>query len=147
MDVEGWLWAERVWREITEACNGDLVFIAFRMMTPLNSHPSPFHLTLFPMPSGMGKRQRARWTNVPWGSSGSNDQGDSKETSRAGGGRNTLASYSACHSNWQQQPALLLAVGPHRASASLQWDLCLILMAGGSRAFGPFGLLDFLLAE
>lgn len=117
----------REWTEITEARNGELVFIAFRMMTPLNSYPTLLHLLLFPMFFGTGKTAVLKMNERPLRQRREQWSGGIKETSRAGGGRNTLASYSACHSNWQHQPALLVAVGPHRASPSLQQDLCLTL--------------------
>lgn len=47
---------------------------------------------------------------------------------KAGGGRNTLASYPECHSSWQRQPASAASRCWFAATPSFQWDLCLTMM-------------------
>lgn len=134
-----------VWRGFTEARNRDLVFIAFRMMTlpaprPLSISPYFRHLP------GRGEQQKTGWANLTGGSGGGNEQEDREEMRKAGGGRDTLASYPECHSSWQCQPALPLAVGPQPLPAfsgiyvSLWWCTDLGL-------FANLGPLNFLQAE
>ncbi len=126
----------------TEARNRDLVFIAFRTRTL----PLPVLFLFFWCLLGQGKLHRTGWANLKRGRNGSSEQEDREEIRKAGGGRNTLASYPECHSSWWCQPALPLAAGPQPLPAfsgiyvSLWWGSYLGL-------FASLHPLDFLQAE